>query len=76
MFLCFFVLQKLVSRSKSEEMKLLRDGMLLFLRFSLTFKKDQISDANRALVNSRLVTIKTVLQQADDAMEDIDEDVE
>lgn len=57
-------------------MKLLRDGLVLFLRFSLTFKKELVNDANRKVVNNRFIMVKTVLQQAEDAALDLDQDIE
>ncbi len=51
-----------LSRKESEDIKLLRDGLLLFLRFSLTFRKDQTGEGARAVVKRRLKLAKEALQ--------------
>ena len=51
-----------LARRASEEAKLLREGLLLFVRFSLTFRKEQVNVANRAVVKRRLALAKEALQ--------------
>lgn len=53
---------KLATRCKSDEMQLLRDGLLLFLRFNLTFRKDLVNETNRSVVNNRFAMVKQALQ--------------
>ncbi len=51
-----------LSRKASDELKLLRDGLLLFVRFSLKFRKDQVNESNRGVVKRRLALAKEALQ--------------
>lgn len=50
-----------LGRKQSEDVKLLRDGLALFLRFSLVFRKDQVGEGNRAVVKRRLKLAKEAL---------------
>jgi nucleolar MIF4G domain-containing protein 1 len=50
-----------LSRKESEDIKLLREGVLLFLRFSLVFRKDQANEGNRAIIKRRLKLAKEAL---------------
>lgn len=66
-----------LAKKKSEELKLLRDGMLLFLRFSLSFKKEMVaSDVARNLVRNRLSLVKQALQHDEEDVRGEEEDDE
>ena len=50
-----------LSKKETEEAKLLREGLLLFLRFSLVFRKDQVGEGAKAIVKRRLKVAKEAL---------------